>query len=363
MNDSTLGHSVRVLVVDGSAFMRAELARMIASEPEFEVVATASSGTEALEKVASLDPDVVTLEVQMPGLDGLGTLRCIMQQFPRPVIMVSAVTEKDAEITFNALSAGAFDYIPKQLSNLSLDIAHIRPDLIAKIRTAAMTRRLRSVSHCFRKPAQSVGRKTAEAPFPITPAVIAIGVSTGGPKALQEILPRFPRDFPVPLLIVQHMPAGFTAPFAQRLDTLCAIKVCEASAHELIRPATAYIAPAGVHMRVERRLGNGRAMISLDPEPQNALHVPSVDTLMNSVAAFYGTRALGVIMTGMGSDGAEGIKAIHRAGGVTIGQDETTCTVYGMPRVCAELGILNRVVPLNDIPTQILQAIRWRQPA
>lgn len=361
-NSPTARTEIRVLVVDDSAFMRTALARMIASEAGFEVIATASSGAEALERIPSLDPDVITLDVQMPGLDGLATLRAIMQKFPRPVIMVSAATEKDAHITFSALSAGAFDYIPKQLSRSSLDIGHIRSDLIAKIRAAAQASRPPAPAG-IRKPPRPAGFKPPDATSPIPPAIVAIGVSTGGPKALQEILPRFPRDLPVPILIVQHMPAGFTGPFAQRLDALCAVTVREATAHELIQPATAYIAPAGLHMRVEGQLSDGRPMILLDPEPVDSLHIPSVDSCMKSVAAFYGDRACGVILTGMGSDGADGMKAIYLAGGLTIGQDEATCTVYGMPRVCAELGILARIVPLNEIPTQILQATRRRKPA
>jgi len=361
MTETALVRPVRVLIVDDSAFMRTALARMIASEAGLEVVAIASSGSEALEKIASHDPDVVTLDVQMPGLDGLGTLRCIMQRFPRPVIIVSAMAEKDAEITFNALSAGAFDYVPKQLSDASLDIAHIRCDLIDKIRAAVAARR-QSVAFSLRKPGPS-GFNSAEMVSPLAPAVVAIGVSTGGPKALVEILPRFPRDFPLPILIVQHMPEGFTGPFAQRLNALCAITVHEACAGELIQPATAYIAPAGLHMRVKHRLSDARPIIVLDPQPESALHIPSVDVLMKSVATFYGTNAVGVIMTGMGSDGAEGMKAIYHAGGLTIGQDEDTCTVYGMPRACAELGVLGRIVPLGDIPGQILQATRRHLPA
>lgn len=354
--------TIRVLVVDDSAFMRTALSRMISSEAGFEVVATASSGIDALEKIPSLDPDVVTLDVEMPGLDGLATLRRIMHQFPRPVIMVSAVTEKDAEITFNALSAGAFDYVPKQLAAGTLDILHIRSDLLAKIRAAAISRR-QPADTSLRKPPQSARPARQRDLLSITPAIVALGVSTGGPKALQEILPRLPRDFPVPILIVQHMPAGFTGPFAQRLNSLCSITVREATNRELIQRATAYIAPSGRHMRVERRLGDSQLIISLDPQPERALHIPSADVLMESVARLYGNRALGVIMTGMGSDGAEGMKAIFNAGGLTIGQDEATCTVYGMPRVCAELGILSRLVPLTQIPGQLLQATRRRRPA
>jgi two-component system chemotaxis response regulator CheB len=363
MSDSATARApIRVLVVDDSAFMRTALARMIASEAGFEVVATASSGTEALDKIASLDPDVVTLDVQMPGMDGLTTLRCIMQKFPRPVLMVSAATEKDAHITFTALSAGAFDYVPKQLSRSSLDIVHIRSDLIAKIRTAALARRPRT-DISIRKPPQSVGFQPREAPALVTPSIVAIGISTGGPRALEQILPRFPRDLPIPILIVQHMPAGFTGPFAQRLDAICALAVREATARELVQPGTVYIAPAGLHMRVERRLSDGRVMISLNQDPEDALHIPSVDVLMQSVAALYGNTAMGVIMTGMGADGAEGMKAIHLAGGLTIGQDEASCIVYGMPRVCAELGILGRIVPLHEIATYIVQISRRRKPA
>jgi two-component system, chemotaxis family, protein-glutamate methylesterase/glutaminase len=350
---------VRVLVVDDSAFMRAALTRMIQSEPAFEVVGTANSGSEALRKIAALDPEIVTLDVEMPGLDGLATLRQIMQRFPRPVIMVSAITEKNAEITFNALSAGAFDYVPKQMSSSSLEIAHIRSDLITKIYAAAQTRKPRALPE--RKLPQA--HKPELALSHCGSAVIAIGASTGGPRALQEVLTPLPAGFQVPILVVQHMPAGFTTTFADRLDTLCAIQVREARQGEIASPGVAYIAPAGFHMRVHRRASDGRIAISLDKEPSSVLHMPSVDILMKSVAQIYRSRALGVIMTGMGSDGAEGMQAIYREGGITIGQDESSCTVYGMPRACAELGILTRVVPLSEMADQIMQSTRQRKPA
>lgn len=351
--------STRVLVVDDSAFMRTALARMIASDQEFQVVGTASNGSEALARIESLDPDVITLDMQMPGMNGLDTLRAIMSQFPRPVIMVSAATEKDAEDTFNALAAGAFDYLPKQLSSASLEIAHIREDLIAKIRAAAASRAAHFVPG--RKPPQSTVVDT-ERRATIAPAIIAIGSSTGGPRALQEILPRFPRNLPVPILIVQHMPSGFTAAFAQRLNNTCALTVKEAADEDLIRSGVAYIAPAGVHLTVQRH-SESQSYIQLNPQPKDCLHIPSVDVMMKSVAENYGCRALGVILTGMGSDGAEGMQAIHKRGGLTIGQDESTCTVYGMPRACAELGVLNRIAPLSDIPGQILQALQYRKRA
>lgn len=359
--DTPTRSPIRILVVDDSAFMRTALSRMIASESDLEVIATACSGAEALEKILSLNPDVVTLDVEMPGLDGLQTLRQIMTRYPRPVIMVSAVTEKDAKNTFNALAAGAFDYVPKQLSAKSLDIFHIKADLLTKIRAAAQSRHSHPANLLAKKPPQSQP-ETRQDPSITAPAIVAIGTSTGGPKALQEILPLFPRDLPIPILIVQHMPAGFTAPFAQRLNSLCSLTVREASNRETIQPGIVYIAPAGLHMSVER-LSDSRTILRLGTQPENSLHTPSVNVMMNSVAAVFGNLALGVILTGMGSDGAEGMSAIHRRGGLTIGQDEATSTVYGMPRVCAELGILSRIVPLPLIPTHILHATRSRKQA
>ena len=363
MNHALSVHdAIRVLVVDDSAFMRTTLSRMIACESGLDVVGTARSGADALEKIPILDPDVVTLDIDMPGLDGISTLRRIMRRFPRPVIMVSSVTEKDAETTFSALGAGAFDCVPKQLSASSLEIDHIRSDLLAKIRAAALARRSRLGSRCAKKPPRAARPEERPHVFS-TSAVVALGTSTGGPKALETILPLLPRDLPVPLLIVQHLPVGFTASFARRLSQLCSFSVQEANDHELLRCGVAYIAPAGLHMRVQRRTSDAKIMISLDSDPHAALHIPSVDVLMKSVAEIYQDHALGVIMTGMGSDGAEGMSAIYHNGGLTIGQDEATCAVYGMPRACAELGILSRVVPLADIPAQILQATRQRKRA
>jgi two-component system, chemotaxis family, protein-glutamate methylesterase/glutaminase len=344
---------VRVLIVDDSAFMRASLTRMVASEPDFEVVGTAPNGTIALEKIESLDPEVVTLDVMMPGLDGLATLRCIMSRFPRPVIMVSASTEKNAEPTLDALSAGAFGCVHKQMSATSLDISHIRSDLISKIRAAARSRRSSLTDGIARKPPSSVRSASPSS----GPAVVAIGASTGGPGALEEILPHLPHDFSLPVVIVQHMPPGYTAPFAARLNRMCAIPVREASQSEELRPGVVYIAPSGRHMRIVR-LPSSQLVMYLDSHPENAPHIPSIDVLMKSVADCFGARSMGVILTGMGNDGADGMAAIFRLGGITIGQDEGTCTVYGMPRVCAERGILSRVVPLSEIASQILHFTR-----
>jgi two-component system chemotaxis response regulator CheB len=357
----TTGLTIRVLIVDDSAFMRTALSRMIGSEAGMEVVGTATSGSDALERLPALDPDVITLDVQMPGLDGLQTLQRIMSKSPRPVIMVSSLTEKDAGSTFDALAAGAFDYVPKQLSGTSLDILHIRKDLVAKIRAAAATRKPGTAGTFFRKPPQPAISESRDG-IPPTPVIVALGSSTGGPRALQEILPLLPADLAVPILVVQHMAPGFTTPFAQRLNSLCSVTVRVAGQHDILQPGVVYIAPSGAHMTVDRS-SDARGILSLELHPENCLHMPSVDIMMKSVATAFRSLAMGVILSGMGSDGAEGMMAIHRYGGLTIGQDEATCAVYGMPRACAELGALTRVVPLSQVPDQIVQATRSRRRA
>ena len=359
MNNEPKESRIKVLIVDDSAFMRVALSRIIAHERDFSVVGTATCGAEALQKIVTLDPDVITLDVEMPGLNGLETLRRIMAEFPRPVIMVSSATLESAEITFNALAAGAFDYVPKQLSSTSLDIHHIGEDLVAKIKTAAGLRRSPDRLDMLRKPPRGAD-PPARAVSHSAPAIIALGVSTGGPKALQEMLPTLPADLAVPILIVQHLPAGFTAPFAKRLNTLCAVSVCEASQGEVIQPGAVCLAPTGFQMTVDRA-SNSRMVISLSIKPENQLHIPSVDVMMKSVASAFHSRAMGIILTGMGADGAEGMKAIHREGGLTVGQDEASCAVYGMPRICAEMGILDRVVPLSQISHEILRATRYHK--
>ena len=355
------GECSKVLVADDSAFMRTALTRMIESEPGLKVVGTAQSGEEALEKIVTLRPDVLTLDVEMPGLNGLQTLRRIMQEHPLPVIMVSSLTQKGAETTLEALAIGAFDYVPKQQSYVTLDIVKIRDDLVSKIKAAVESARRKPAAKAAAAPATNqskANRNTLAAP----PAVIALGTSTGGPKALQEILPLLPEDLPVGVLIVQHMPRGFTAPFARRLDNLCHISVREAADSETIEPGVVYIAPAGQHMTVARRTAQ-KVSIHLSQLPEPTLHRPSVDVMMLSVAEVFRASCMGVIMTGMGADGVHGMKAIADAGGFTLGQDEASCIVYGMPRSCAEAGVLQRVVPLTQIPEQIMQAVGYRKHA
>ena len=351
---------IRVLVADDSAFMRTAITRMIESDPGLRVSGTAQTGVEVLEKVNFLQPDVVTLDVEMPGMNGLDALRRIMKESPRPVIMVSSLTREGAETTLEALACGAFDYVPKQSSFVALDIVKIREDLIAKIKAAAESGRQRKPGARVTRITTSPPPKTPpRRPAYITPTVVALGTSTGGPKALQEILPLLPADLPVGVLIVQHMPLGFTGPFARRLNDLCQIEVCEAENDTAIEAGTVYIAPAGQHMTVYRHTPAQYA-IRLSHLPEKTLHIPSVDVMMRSVAETFRAAAMGVIMTGMGSDGLEGMRAIVHEGGVTLGQDEASCAVYGMPRACAENGLLQKVVSLPHIPEQIMHATQYR---
>lgn len=329
-------------------------------EDEHYSVDVFPDGEQARTAATEREYDVVILDLNLPKLDGVSVLRHLRSKKPSlPVLVLTQRTRVEDRV--QCLDTGADDYVPKHLSSTSLDILHIRADLVAKIRAAAQSRKPSPGDLLARKPPQphsesrNIGDHTA-------PAIVALGTSTGGPKALQEILPLFPRDLSVPILIVQHMPPGFTAPFAQRLNTLCSVTVREATHREAILPGVAYIAPSGLHMSVER-VSHSRTVLCLDPHPEDYLHIPSVDVLMKSVADAYKNLALGVIMTGMGSDGAAGMQSIHRQGGLTIGQDEATCTVYGMPRACAELGILSRVVPLSQIPAQILNATHYRKRA
>jgi two-component system chemotaxis response regulator CheB len=329
-------------------------------ESEHYSVDVFSDGELARAAATESEYDVVILDLNLPKLDGVSVLRHLRLKKPSlPVLVLTQRTKVEDRV--QCLDTGADDYIPKQMSSTSLDILHIRPDLVAKIHAASATRRKVPVSPVVKKPPRSSPADVKDAHF-FSPAIVAVGSSTGGPKALQEILPLLPAGLAVPILIVQHMPPGFTGPFAQRLNNLCAVKVREAVHRDPIEPGVVYIAPSGRHMTVSRP-SSSQASICLDTQPENCLHMPSVDVLMKSVAAIYRNHAMGVILTGMGADGAEGMMAIHRQGGLTIGQDEATCTVYGMPRACAELGTLTRVVPLAQVPAQIMQATGSRRRA
>ena len=348
---------IRVLIADDSAVMRTTLAHMLEASPQIRVCGTARNGQEVVEKTKLLQPDVITLDVEMPLLNGVEALKRIMNECPCPVIMFSSATREGAEVTLEALSAGAFDYLPKVSFQPCANTLKLQRDLIEKIEAASHSYLARKTA-LLRPPLPPAmlridARKT---PAPV-PRIVVLGTSTGGPQALQCLLPELPADLPLAMIVVQHMPRGFTAPLAQRLDGLSKLRVCEARHGEAVLPATAYIAPAGQHTTLTTNLH--RVSICLSDSPSNTVHKPSVDITMLSVAQVFGRHALGIILTGMGSDGLQGMTAIRDAGGLTMGQDEATCVVYGMPRCCAERGILQQIVPLSQVARHILQAVHY----
>jgi two-component system chemotaxis response regulator CheB len=363
MSLSSSHSPVKVLIVDDSSFMRAALSRMVESDDSLCVVGTAQTGLETLAKIGSLQPDVVTLDIDMPGLSGLETLKRVMSESPRPVIIVSSTARRGAEDTLEALELGAFDCIAKQLSYDSLDVLKVQNELVSKIKAAAGPRllapRLSRRLDC--PPLHLAPAHRAPATTVTVPSIIAIGTSTGGPKALQEVLSTLPADLSAAILIVQHMPVGFIGPLAKRLNDLCKLKVHEAEAGDLITAGHVYFAPTGKHLTVRRR-SSSEVVLRLSLLPSNLLNIPSVDVMMSSVAEVFHSSAMGIILTGMGDDGALGMQAIFRESGLTLGQDQASCVVYGMPRSCAEMGVLNQVVPLPDIPRHILAALSYRKP-
>jgi len=359
--------TIRILVVDDSPFMRKSLQKMLEEAPDLRVVATARDGMDALEKIQEHKPDIVTLDIEMPRMDGLTCLKKIMADFPLPVLMVSSLTQEGAQATLDALSMGALDFIPKESGFASMSILQIQQDLQEKVRRLAGSPRF------HKKPAPptpppGLPAPARPAPPKATPSVgselgsspqaelMVLGSSTGGPKALQDILPTLPANLPVPCLIVQHMPSTFTKPFADRLDGLCQVHVKEAEQGEPLKAGTVYIAQGGIHMTFGNRGPKG--CIELSPEPMSSLHRPSVDVLFLSVAELFRGQVLAAILTGMGSDGAKGMEELKRKGAHTLAESEESCVVYGMPRAAVERGCVDLVAPLPDIPGHLRRHFR-----
>lgn len=339
---------IKVMVVDDSNFMRKAIGKLVSSEPGFEVVALISSGEEAVKNIPFIRPDVVTLDVEMEGMDGLATLKKIMEVNPTPVIMFSAYTKKGADITLRSLQEGAVDFIEKPSGTLSIDLGAVRDELIKKIRIAS-TVRPRSLERF--KPFKPFKPATElRLPHP-EKSVIAIGSSTGGVQALQAVIPKLPRNLPLPVLIVQHMPPMFTKSLAESLDSASMVSVKEGEEGDMLRPGCVYIAPGGLHMTV-KWVKEG-ATIHLDKNPEDELLRPSVDVMFRSVAEVYGGDVLGVILTGMGYDGTVGLRLLKAKGARVIAQDEATCVVYGMPKTAVEAGVVDIILPIQEIAYQI----------
>jgi len=344
---------VRVLVVDDSAFMRLAITQQLNEDPELRVVGSANDGKEALKLIPVLQPDVITLDVEMPHMDGLSTLREIMKKFPRPVIMFSSLTKEGAAETIQALMLGAVDFIAKPDNRL--DIRAAMAEMSDKIKIAAKAK-VKSVPAAFLTPATLARADAPEKPVRVyrkTTPVIFIGSSTGGPGALNELIPALPANLQSPVLIVQHMPAGFTRTLADRLNTISPLKVKEAEPGDMLMVGQVLVAPGGFHLTFDE---NERVALNQKPAVHGVR--PAVDVTLNSLIQHFGKNVIAVILTGMGSDGTHGASILHSLGGYVIAEHESTCVVWGMPRSVAEAGAANAVLPRPQIARAIERLVR-----
>ena len=349
-----------VLVVDDSAFMRKLVRELVESSDEFRVVGTARNGMDALDKIHALAPDVVTLDIEMPILDGLQALGYIMSETPRPVVMLSAAEDGSdgSAMTIRALELGAVDFVRKPSGPISLDLGTVRTQLLDALRAA---------THANLSGVDVLARPRVVAPAPAAAAagaasaVVAVAASTGGPRALAELIPSLPRDLQAAVLVVQHMPSGFTKSLAQRLDQLSGLRVAEAADGVPVEHGRVYLAPGGRHMRVERDAAGAR--IVLDDSPPLWGVRPAADVLFRSVAQHFGADAVGVVLTGMGRDGADGLAAIRGSGGRGVLQDRETSVVYGMPQSALAIAGAECVVPLGGVAAAVQDQLRRRGAA
>jgi two-component system chemotaxis response regulator CheB len=345
---------IRVLVVDDSALMRKLIPQLLATDSSIQVVGTAMDGIFGLKKIEELKPQVITLDLEMPGMGGLEMLKEIMRTHRLPVIVVSSHSTQGASITLKALSMGAVDFVAKP-TDVSARMPEIAQELISKIKVAAYSRRVKVATQDW--PSVVAREKAAPAASTQATRVVAIGISTGGPQALQYLLPQLPKDFPASILIVQHMPEGFTEMFARRLDDTCAIRVKEAQSGDLLLPGQALVCPGSRHLKITRMARGAVAVLSDEPRVNG--HRPSVDVLFQSVAEEFKDKCIAVLMTGMGEDGANGLGLVKKAGGMTIAQNEESCVVYGMPKAGIERGHAIRIVGLeamaNTLMVQVMQ--------
>ncbi len=338
---------IKTLIVDDSAFVRKVVREMLTTSPLIEVVGFARNGVDALQALEALQPDVITCDLTMPELDGVGFVRQQMVRKPIPILILSA-SPQDGSQVLEALEAGAIDFIQKPSALASDDLFRIREELVSKVLAAAQT-------HARAAPAPALAPDIIppRAPRPASRVdIVVLGISTGGPQALRFIIPQFPADFPVPLVMVLHMPVGYTALFAEKLAELSRLRVLEASEGGAVEAGTALLAPAGRHLTF-RRSPDGRVRVSLSVQPMDKPHRPSVDVLFQSAAETYGKRVLGVVMTGMGDDGKQGAAWIKAQGGIILTESEESCIIYGMPRSVVEAGFSDGAVPLGLMAQEI----------
>ena len=347
---------IKVLIVDDSALIRQLLTTILDQDREIEVVGTAADPYLAREKIKQLNPDVLTLDVEMPKMDGITFLKNLMRLRPMPVVMISSLTTKGAEITFNALELGAIDFIPKPAVGVAQDLALLSEDIISKIKSAAKSKVRALPGKPLKVPkehnADSVLPKTqGPISFTTTDRLVAIGASTGGTEAIKEVLIALPADSPA-ILVTQHIPEAFSNPFAKRMDACCAMKVCQAEDGQQILPGHVYISPGDQHLLIKRN--GARFLCQLDQGPPVSRHRPSVDVLFRSVAQQLGHNAMGILLTGMGKDGAQGMLELKENGSQTIAQDEATSVVWGMPGEAVKLGAAEKTCALNMVAPAII---------
>lgn len=352
---------IKVLIVDDSALMRKALKEIIMTDPSLDVVGTARDGQDAIEKVHDRKPDVITMDINMPVMDGLTSMQYILHDYPEiPVIIISSLTQEGALTTFEALELGAFDYIAKPSGTVSSNIYVVGREIIQKIKLAYKSANRKSIrDRIKRQRAKASIPRTLPASKTGTPVseglskVVVIGVSTGGPGTLMEVLPLLPAELKAAVIVIQHMPPSFTASFAKRLDDACKLPFKEAAAGDILQDGRGYLAPGGYQLLVRREKG----MLRVSSNPKT-LFMPSVNVTMESVLeAFGGKRVIGVLMTGMGDDGADAMVKIRKAGGITIAEDESTAIVFGMPREAIERGGAEIIVPSYMIAEEIIKAV------
>lgn len=344
---------LRVLIVDDSSFMRMAIRSILDRDPDLEVIGSAIDGADGVKKALDLRPDVITMDIEMPRMDGISALREIMAKMPTRVVMVSTLTNEGAKATFDALEAGAVDYIPKNITDSSTAQKIFKDELLHKVKAAAMSAIPRNSANKSRQTVVETQKPATSRLRHGRISAVAIGASTGGPIALQEVLSRIPVSFPYGIMIAIHMPKAFTGPYADRLNAKCSLSIKEAADGDFLRPGTVLVAPGGLHTTLVRQSTG----IAVRTAPTNQfpghIYVPSVDILMTNMADVTGGAALGVILTGMGNDGYKGMKHIKEKGGSTLVQDEATSTIYGMPRACIQGGIADLVLPLDQIGFEI----------
>jgi len=370
--------AVKVLVVDDSGFFRRRVSEILSADPTIQVVGTATNGKEAIDQALALKPDVITMDYEMPMMDGITAVRHIMQRCPTPVLMFSSLTHEGARVTLDALDAGAVDYLPKNFEDISRNPDKVKQMLCEKVNTLSRSnRRLGSYarpapvaapvpasspapasSFANPAPARPAAPARAAAPAAHAPApkrkpykLVAIGTSTGGPVALQRVLTQLPANFPAPIVLIQHMPAAFTKAFAERLDKLCRISVKEAEDGDVLRPGLALLAPGGKQMMID-----GRGTVKILPGDERLNYKPCVDITFGSAAKSYGDKVLSVVLTGMGADGREGARLLKQGGSTVWAQDEASCVIYGMPMAIVKANLADAVYSLDEIGKHLVEA-------